>query len=81
MKLTDEETDRALEFKWIIDMILFERERAVLYARVYGDAMQRGCHPTTAATLAKQAIVYMERAFEGVDTPKESAHGEQAKAN
>jgi hypothetical protein len=83
MKITDEETDRAFELKWLIDSILFERERAVLYREVYVGAQEKGGGSDNAAKAARIAVDHMELAFEGISgaESQESERGSQAKAN
>lgn len=65
MKITDDEREAAYELKWMIDEILRERERAVLYARIYAHEVERG-NMQMAAAVAKVAIDDMEKAFEPI---------------
>ncbi len=83
MKITDDEREAAYELKWMIEGILFERERAVLYAQVYVEILKRGAIAITAAETAKYAIDEMERAFAPVceHCKDEDRAAQQQKAN
>jgi hypothetical protein len=71
MKITDDEREAAYELKWMVQQILFERERAALYARIYMEAF-RAHGGFTAGVHAKRAIDEMEKALEPVcDTCKD----------
>jgi len=84
MKITDDEREAAYELKWLVDSILFERERASLYRQVYMETLKAVARMDAADMSAKRAIAQMEKAFEPVcDACKEEAENaaSQAKAN
>ena len=66
MKITDDEREAAYELKWMVESVLFEREKSVLYARVYVEAIKMGGDSMVASHAAKRAIDAMEKAFEPV---------------
>ncbi len=82
MKITDDEREAAWELQSLIGEILFERERAKLYATVYAAEMALSHQPAWAADMAKRAITDMEKAFAlACEVFKEQEHGSPAKAN
>jgi len=83
MKITDEEKEAAYELQWMVQQILFERERAQLYREVYAHCRQAGMDRVVAGRAAKAAIDDMEHAFEPVcpTCAEESERAAQQKAN
>jgi len=66
MKITDDEREAAYELKWMVESVLFEREKSVLYARVYVESIKMGGDSLVASHAAKRAIDAMGEAFEPV---------------
>lgn len=84
MKITEDEREAAYELRWMIEQILFERERAVLYRTVFVQTLSTGATCLTAVQAARDAIGAMEKAFEPVceQCQEEADHGSaQQKAN
>ena len=84
MKISEDEREAAYELRWMIEQILFERERASLYREIYMIAYGAGAKSEIADAQARTAIRNMEKAFEPVceQCQEEADHGSaQAKAN
>jgi len=83
MKITDEEKEAAYELQWMVQQILFERERAQLYREIYSYGHRLGIGHEMADVQARQAIANMEAAFEPMcNASKEEADAaRQVKAN
>jgi hypothetical protein len=82
MKITDDEREAAYELKWMIDEILRERERAVLFREVFVQQLAKGHGHMLAVQAARDAIAAMESAFAPIcEACREENAVTQQKAN
>jgi hypothetical protein len=63
LKITDEEREMAYELRWMVEGILMERERYVLYREAYMQSRRDGLTHEMAYRNARVAIESMEKAF------------------
>lgn len=82
LTISDEEREIAYELRWMVEGILLERERFVLFREMYTMARRDGLTDEMAYVSARRAIESMEKAFMPVcDHSEGEQRGEQPKAN
>ena len=82
LTITDEEREIAYELRWMVEGILMERERFVLFREMYMQARRDGLTDEMAYQCALLAVKSMERAFMPTCEPcQEKELASQPKAN